>query len=325
MTDHRRLDLRGARGLFGLGVPAAWLVASIAPFAAAWTRLPEPMACHWSLSGGPDGALPRLSLLVLHAASATLAAIGARLAVRRAPGPPGSIAPAVGLATFVGTLFALLALTVVWLNLDAASWRDAGRLPLWGIAGLLVATSGAAALASRGARRLERAADPGRAGRASVGLGPSERAFWAAGARNGVVGAASVVLVGAAVAAAVVASPRLAALLLVVAAVTATFSRARVQVNADGLRVALGPWSFPRLRVPLARIREARAIRVTPLAHGGWGYRGSLRLFGRAAVVIRGGPALELDLERERTLIITVDDPASAAGLLNDLAARPRS
>lgn len=325
MTHHERLDVRRARRLLGLGLPAACLLASVAPFAAAWTRLPEPMASHWSLSGAPDGSLPRLSLLVLHAASAALAAIGAVVAVRRAPGPPGSIAPAVAMSAFLGALFALLALTVVWLNLDAASWREARHLPIWAIAGVLVASGGVAVLARRAARRLESAADPGRAVRASVGLGAGERAYWAAGARNGVVGAASVALVVAAVAAALVASPQLAALLLLVAAVTGTFARGRVQVDAEGLRVALGPWSFPRLRVPLARIREARAIRVTPLRHGGWGYRGSLRLFGRAAVVIRGGPALELDLERNRTLVITVDDPATAAGLINDLAARSRS
>ena len=43
---------------------------------------------------------------------------------------------------------------------------------------------------------------------------------------------------------------------------------------------------------------------------GGWGYRGSLRLFKRAALVTRRGEALELTLTRKRRFIVTVDDPA---------------
>jgi hypothetical protein len=55
---------------------------------------------------------------------------------------------------------------------------------------------------------------------------------------------------------------------------------------------------------------------------GGWGYRGSRRLFRKAAVVLRAGPALRLDLADDTQLVVTVDDAESGAGLLNDLLAR---
>jgi hypothetical protein len=57
------------------------------------------------------------------------------------------------------------------------------------------------------------------------------------------------------------------------------------------------------------------------MEHGGWGYRGSLKLFGRAAVVLRGGEGLQLDLADDKVLTITVDNAEEGAGLLNDLVA----
>jgi hypothetical protein len=87
--------------------------------------------------------------------------------------------------------------------------------------------------------------------------------------------------------------------------------------------VAYGPLGLPRQRVPLSRIRGARAIHVTPLRHGGWGYRGSLLVFGRAAIVVRGGDGIRVDCDRGR-LVITIDDADTAAGLLNDLVDRDR-
>lgn len=40
---------------------------------------------------------------------------------------------------------------------------------------------------------------------------------------------------------------------------------------------------------------------------------------GRAAVVLRRGPAVRLDLGDGRTFLVTVDDPENGAGVLNDL------
>jgi hypothetical protein len=81
----------------------------------------------------------------------------------------------------------------------------------------------------------------------------------------------------------------------------------------------LGLW---RTGVALRDVVQAEAIDIRPLEWGGWGYRGSLRLMGRAAVVLRAGPGVRLELRGGRVLAVTVDDAETAAGLLNDLVAR---
>jgi hypothetical protein len=73
------------------------------------------------------------------------------------------------------------------------------------------------------------------------------------------------------------------------------------------------------MSIALRQIREAHAIKLTPWS---WGYRGSLRLVGRAAIIVRGGDALDLQLVGGKRLSITVDDATIAAGLVNDLVAR---
>lgn len=75
-------------------------------------------------------------------------------------------------------------------------------------------------------------------------------------------------------------------------------------------------------RISLAEIRSARVEPMTPGPSGGWGYRGILSLTGRAAIFMRSGEGLVLDLTKGRQFSISVDDAKSAAGLLNDLIAR---
>ena len=62
--------------------------------------------------------------------------------------------------------------------------------------------------------------------------------------------------------------------------------------------------------------------RKPPMEHGGWGYRGSLRLTQRAAVVVRSGLALRLELQGGKRLSITVDDAGTAARLINGFVNR---
>jgi hypothetical protein len=50
-----------------------------------------------------------------------------------------------------------------------------------------------------------------------------------------------------------------------------------------------------------------------------------LAILGRAAIVVRRGQALRLELERGRELSITVDDAGTAAELINGLLARNAS
>jgi hypothetical protein len=109
---------------------------------------------------------------------------------------------------------------------------------------------------------------------------------------------------------------------LLVVAVLELFARVRVSVDGSELRIRYGYLGWLRQRVELSRIGAARSFRLDPMEHGGWGYRGSLRFFGRASVVVRGGPALGLELDVGRQLSITVDDAESAARLLNAIIAQ---
>jgi hypothetical protein len=99
-------------------------------------------------------------------------------------------------------------------------------------------------------------------------------------------------------------------------------SKIRVSINERALTIHYGHLGWVRQRVPLARIARASAFELEPLSHGGWGYRGSLKLRGRAAVVVRSGSALRLELRDAKQLCITVDDAETGAALLNGFVQR---
>ena len=96
----------------------------------------------------------------------------------------------------------------------------------------------------------------------------------------------------------------------------------RVSVNERALQIRYGQLGWPRQRIALDRIRAAEPFDLVPIDHEGWGYRGSLRLFGRAAVVVRAGPALRLELEGNKRFAVTVDDAETAARLINAFVSR---
>jgi len=105
-------------------------------------------------------------------------------------------------------------------------------------------------------------------------------------------------------------------------AVFELFARVRVTISERTVLIRYGYIGWLCQRVSLERVASARAFDLSPLQHGGWGYRGSLRLFGRASCVVRGGPALELTLERGRRFSVTLDDAVSAARWVNAALAR---
>jgi hypothetical protein len=107
-----------------------------------------------------------------------------------------------------------------------------------------------------------------------------------------------------------------------VLALTLAFVQVRVSVDRRGLRVISRLAGIRLKRVSLDQVESAFADTVSPLQFGGWGYRLSS---GRTAVVLRGGPALVVNLRRGNRFAVTVDDPQTAAALLNALSAAPPS
>lgn len=109
------------------------------------------------------------------------------------------------------------------------------------------------------------------------------------------------------------------AFLFLVLLATAHFT---VTAGPRGLlvRSALG---WPRFRVQLADIAKAGVVQVDPMPDfGGWGIRwvvGPNRK-GRWGVVTRRGPALEVVRRDGRSVVVTVDEAATAAAVLETYA-----
>jgi hypothetical protein len=154
-------------------------------------------------------------------------------------------------------------------------------------------------------------------------LGEAQRAVWlgrAAGGAGIAIGA-----VGLLVAAASALATRTWGALVVpvvLALVLAAMFAFTVRVDAAGLTVrsALG---WPRSHVPADEIEQASVVQVRPFGDfGGWGWR--IGRGGRVGVVLRAGEGLLVERSGGRSLVVTVDDAATAAALLNTMAERAR-
>jgi len=99
----------------------------------------------------------------------------------------------------------------------------------------------------------------------------------------------------------------------------------RVSDGADGrsLDVLYGKRGFVRQHFAATDIVSAQANSVSLVQLGGWGYRGSLRLFRYAALSTRGGDCLQLRLTKNRTFVVTVDEPSAFVAALSTRPSTP--
>jgi hypothetical protein len=117
--------------------------------------------------------------------------------------------------------------------------------------------------------------------------------------------------------------PLVGLVMLVVAAALVLFTTVTVTIDEHGL--AARSWMpLARVHFPLDRIEAASVADIEPWKMGGWGYRGSVTAFGRAAWTLRSGPGIRLDLSRGRRFVVSVDDPEPGVALLQRLLT-PRS
>lgn len=106
-------------------------------------------------------------------------------------------------------------------------------------------------------------------------------------------------------------------LIVLVASIPAmAFTKIVVHTGHEGLRIDYGPFGRPRQLIPIERIERAEVVDIVPLRSGGWGYRGALRLFGRASVNLRRGPGIALHLRDGKRFQVTVDEPAPGVSVL---------
>jgi hypothetical protein len=115
----------------------------------------------------------------------------------------------------------------------------------------------------------------------------------------------------------IVFTPGWGVLSLLLALVLAHFRSLSVVIDDAGLRVtASGPVPW-RVRFPLGDIESVEAIAVEPWRRGGWGYRGSMTFFKRAAWILRRGDGIQVGLTGGRRFVVTVDDAAAGAAALD--------
>ncbi|GAB2917162.1 hypothetical protein GCM10027047_13760 [Rhodococcus aerolatus] len=281
-------------------------------------ELPALLPTHWSGLGRPDGYTARGTVLTVAqavTAGAAVVAAGAVLALLATTtrAARSRVRATAVLACVVGGVGATTAVTVVWATLAAGGNQDAtlgARVLLvllglaWGLLPLL--------LLPRGDGRAHHDDPP-----STMDLGDGERAAWHTSVHSapllGALGAALVLLVVVAV----VAAPVAGVLVVVPLAVLVVLGRVRVSVDRRGLRVR-GGLGVPLRTVPPARVARADAAEVRAVEWGGWGYRVGP---GRAALVLRSGPGLVVELTDGTRFAVTLDDAATPAALLNTLAA----
>ena len=313
---------RTRRKALGVGIPVAVMGAGLGLYLAYWYDLRDRLARHCGCYGRADATMtPQFFLVVGVLMLLGLGTCVAIAVIRRGIRPTVATgASSVGL--FVGALAAGILATTAIAEIGISLWQNAtlsslGK-SLW-MGGSAIIGSAAAWIASS----LPSGSDPGTSTASpAMDLASGERALWTATLSAKWPLMLGLVTLLPALGLIWIGVRPIGMVLLVLAISITTFSRIRVTANQSGLQVRYGFLGWPRTSVPLDRIATAQAIDVDPSEWGGWGYRGNLTLMKRAAVVLRGGPGIRLDLHDGKVFVVTIDDPDIPAQLLNAEASR---
>ncbi|MFI9202561.1 DUF1648 domain-containing protein [Streptomyces sp. NPDC053048] len=292
-------------------------------FLALRDRLPGRMATHIGAEGKADGfsgqgAFLAFTLGVLIGGGVLLG--GLTHWIRTTPDAQRVIAV---LSGAVAVVTGWLAVAVLLANADA---DDAASVTLPGLqaAGAFAAAAVCAAAGWVICGRVpepETAPEPS-ADAARLSLGDTETAAWSRVAGSRVLPVTGVVVLAVGIVVGFATGWTSALPVLIPAVPLMLLTGARVTADRRGITVTPALVSWPRLTVPLERIVEAGHRPVRPLRDfGGWGYRARP---GASGIVLRSGDAITARLTTGSEFVVTVDDAATAAALLNTLAERRR-
>lgn len=304
------------RLIVGFALPVAMIVMALLPFILYQDRLPDPMASHWDFNG-PDDSMP-IKIIVLIILAVVSVPAGALLYCGLRWSKAGSrLKVIIPFWAFAGSLVVIVNWCAVQANLDVADWHHARLFALadFGTRFSLAILVGVITYLLM--RFVEIPAQPERPV-PSAHLKPGERGVWVGSAR---ALWAQIIVVGFGFAGVIMLlqGMHLGYFFLLIMLPAVMFLRIQVLVDNKGVRITWGPFNSTFKFIPLTDIKQARCIHVVPLEHGGWGYRGSLKVFGRAAFVQRGGEGIEIRFKNDKILTVTVDDAETGAGLINDL------
>ncbi len=284
------------------------------------SSLPDPIASHFDVTGRPDGKMSIAAITILTgwlpivigvATAATLATTRRVESARFAP----------VLAVFLASMLALIGIVTAAVNDGASTWQEAESI---GGAQLLLVIAVPLVAMGLVARILVKVVlEPPHSGRVlpSAGLVPGQHATWTVSVSTRWLRAIALCFVVFGAWLQWVLTGPVGFVLVVIALPILVLASYRVTVDARGLRIGLGPFGTPTLRFPIEEILAAEAIDLRPSEWGGWGYRGSVKLIRRAALVSRAGEAIRLELTEARQFAVTCDDAVLGAGVLNDLIA----
>jgi len=301
------------------GVPLAALAAVYAVRAAWSDRLPDVVVSHWGTDGpdrGTDLAAMTGWTLGLGAAVAVVATVGVLVSHARGSGAPRS---AVGFVAWLATLPGGVLAGSMWASLDTTSWQQAGSA-VGAVAIAFGVSVAAGALAAWLAGPTVRAVAPSPRDLPSAGLSPGERATWIGAGTNYPMAFGGMFVIALYVVLQVGLTDLEVmpyALILVVAVLAlSAVCRVRVRVDATGVLLTLGLFSFPSRHVTLDEIASADVEHMSVWSAGGYGLR---RGPSYTAFKVRAGETLAIRLTSGHTIKATVDGAEQAAGLVNDL------
>jgi hypothetical protein len=329
VEDRSRVVVRAV--WVALVVPVVVTVVAVALQLTWMGQLPDPVAIHWGTSGTPNGFAAAWVVPVMTAAMGLLLpafmAVFAIPALRR--GAQGAVfrflaAFAVGMAT-------MSAVISTWSVAVQRDLSDAASAP--GIMPAMLAGFGAgvvAGLLGWLAQPVQHHVVPGATTAAPLPVAAGERVMWTRTASSAAwltVLLLAVTAINATLAvvfwftAPTTAVPLALTAVVVLVALAATASYT-VRVDQDGLTVtaALG---VPRFRVPLDDVESAGTGDTVGFGEfGGYGIRTASHGTG---VVLRNGEALRVTRKNGRQFVVTVDDAAIGASVLQGLVARRRA
>lgn len=329
MQDRSRILSRAV--WVAIVVPVVLTAVAVALQLAWLGELPDPVAVHWGPSGTPNGFAAAWVVPVMTAATGLLlpgimAAVTLPALRRGAQGATFRFlaASAAGMATLT-TVISTWSVAVQRGLSDAASAPSI--LPAM-VVGLVAAL--AVGVVGWFAQPVQHHVVPDAAAAAPMRVGAGERVMWtrtASAARWLAALLLAVIVLLAALAVVFwftrpAAAPIVAGTGLVVLlgfAITASFT---VRVDRDGLTVtsALG---VPRFRVPLDDIVSAGTGDTVGFGEfGGYGIRAAPHGTG---VILRNGEALRVTRTSGRQFVVTVDDAAVGASVLQGLVAQRRA
>ncbi|MFJ5680122.1 DUF1648 domain-containing protein [Streptomyces sp. NPDC093097] len=282
-------------------------------------RLPERLATHFTVGGQPDGYSSPQSLLLAFLVPMLAFGAGAAALVQR-----GLPARGVRWTITSGYFFAAcLGYLAVLTLLENAGGGAAVRMPTWQVA----VGMGAGAVAGglgwllAGPDPEPSRPEPGTAHRLDLPAGT--RAGWSRTISSPLMVAMAGLMACAGIALGVCVGWFGGAAMLLGGLAVAAHCSMRVTVDRRGLTLTPTLLPVPLHRIPLGKVTEATSRQISTLAeYGGWGYR---ILPGGRGLLLRSGEGVVLRLTSGREFVVTVDDSATAAALLNTYLDRSRS